>query len=149
MILDWFIKKAQREGCPSMQIVTFDDKHLCTRYMPFWIDEWRDSRGRLHAKLPWWRPFNLLVHKWNPEPTATESFHDHPRWSISICLAGKLTELTPWGERVLTPGSIVFRSRKAIHAFRVAKEDCDKTWTLFIVGPRRYPQNSYVVARHN
>ena len=45
----------------------------------------------------------------------------------------------------LQPGSIVIRSRKAIHAFRVPKEHHGKTWTLFIVGRRNHRQNTYVV----
>jgi hypothetical protein len=43
------------------------------------------------------------------------------------------------------PGSIVFRSRKAIHAFRVPRETRGKSWTLFIVGRRNHPQNQYLI----
>lgn len=73
-----------------------------------------------------------------------EAFHDHPRWSVTICLKGRIIERTPWGERELRPGSIVFRSRKAIHAFELPDQE-GEVWTLFIVGRRNHRQNGYVV----
>ncbi len=73
--------------------------------------------------------------------------HDHPRWSITICLRGRLIEHTPWGAHVLSPGVIVVRSRKAIHEFEVPIGFRGKTWTLFIVGRRNYRQNTYRITR--
>lgn len=74
--------------------------------------------------------------------------HDHPRWSVTICLRGEIIERTPWGERTLRPGSVVLRSRKAIHAFRLPNGRRGKTWTLFIVGRRNYRQNTYAITAH-
>jgi hypothetical protein len=121
-------------------VVKFDGSFLFRRYEFLWFDE---SDGRSFHRPPWWRPFNAFLHLWRP--TAGEEFHDHPRWSVTVCLAGELTEKTPWGERVLRPGSIQFRTRKFIHAFEVKPEHRGKTWTLFIVGRRNHWQNTYVV----
>lgn len=132
---DWAVARSYPQA-----VVSFDGKHGFTRYAPFWLDEWNGQN-----RPPWWRPFNLLVHHWDPEPGYEEELHDHPRWSVTLCLAGKIIERTPWGDRELTPGSIVVRSRKAIHGFSVPEGFSGKTWTLFIVGRRNHPQNTYVV----
>lgn len=148
MLADWLIKKALRESCPKQEIVyAIDDMgHLAWRYMPFWLDEWIDENGKVQNKLPWWRPFNFLIHQWAPEYEDGErEFHDHPRWSITLVLRGEIVEETPWGRKLLKPGSIVIRSRKYIHRLRVAPEWMDKVWTLFIVGPRSHQQNFYDV----
>lgn len=124
------------------RVVKFDGSFLFRRYEFMWFDEFRNERnGQSYHRPPWWRPFNAFLHCWRP--TAGEEFHDHPRWSITICLAGELTEKTPWNERVLRPGSIQFRTRKFIHAFEVRPEHRGKTWTLFIVGRRNHWQNTY------
>jgi quercetin dioxygenase-like cupin family protein len=90
-------------------------------------------------------PANVFLHRWNPEPGTREGFHDHPRWSITICLKGRITEITPWGRQELRPGSVVIRSRKAIHAFEVGEDHKGETYTLFIVGRRKHRQNTYIV----
>ena len=138
-MLGRFISWAQdRDKYGPQPVVTFDGRPLFDRYAPFWQDEFR---GRW--PMPWWRHFNVFLHHWkNGEGDA---FHDHPRWSITICLCGSIIERTPWGERLLTPGSVVFRSRKAIHAFKLQPGSEGNTWTLFIVGRRKHVQNSYVV----
>lgn len=136
-----------------MRVVTFDDKFLFTRYEFLRFDEWHDGlwdqyRDRYPVrpnKLPLWLPFNAFLHCWAPEPGTREGFHDHPRWSVTICLKGKITEVTPWGRRELRAGSIVIRSRKAIHAFEVPVDHHGETWTLFIVGRRKHRQNTFVV----
>jgi hypothetical protein len=64
---------------------------------------------------------------------------------VSICLRGKIIEHTPWGDKTLTPGSMVFRNRKYIHSFSVPNGYQGKTWTLFIVGRRNHSQNTYVI----
>lgn len=119
---------------------------VATRYAPFWKDEFQGGDDKIHDKLPWWRPFNILLHNWRCHDDGYD-MHDHPRWSITICLRGRLIEKTPWKETVLTPGKIVFRSTKYIHGFKVDKKDSCKTWTLFIVGRRKKCQNTYVVTR--
>lgn len=113
------------------------------RHEFLWPDEMVID-GVTYNRPPWWRPFNILLHCWRPQYKG-EVFHDHPRWSITICLRGALVEKTPWGERRLTPGSVVLRSRKAIHSFSVPRAHRGKTWTLFIVGRRNHPQNRYRV----
>ena len=99
---------------------------------------------RRFNRPPWWRPFNAFLHCWRPKHEG-EEFHDHPRWSITICLRGQLIERTPWAARTLTPGSVVIRSRKAIHGFYVAPENRGRTWTLFVVGRRNHRQNRYAI----
>ena len=126
------------------RVVKFNGDFLFRRYEFLWHDEFRSERdGAVYNRPPWWRPFNAFLHLWRP--SAGEEFHDHPRWSITICLTGQLIEKTPWGERVLRPGSVQFRTRKFIHAFEVAPEFRGKTWTLFIVGRRNHWQNTYVI----
>lgn len=134
----------------KVDVVTFDGGFLFTRYEPFWRDEYENSASKRGERPnpyrpPWWRPFNILLHRWCPAPGTREGWHDHPRWSVTLCMRGKLVEHTPWGDKVLTPGSIVVRSHKYIHAFSVPEGYAGKTWTLFIVGRRNHRQNSYTV----
>lgn len=149
-IVDRFIAWAA-DPATMVNVVTFDGKFLFTRYHPFMLDEAADSewdRRKTASRpraLPWWLPINAFVHRWAPDPDAREGFHDHPRWSITVCLKGQITEVTPWGRRVLKPGSVVFRSRKAIHAFEVDPLLNGETWTLFIVGRRKHRQNTYAI----
>lgn len=152
MIFKWLISLAKKSEAMRQNIVVFDDvnkaegwTHLFWRYPIYRQDEWIDARGKRRNPLPWWFPVNWFVHEWDPDAGIEEAFHDHPRWSITVVLAGELTERTPWAERLLKRGSIVIRSRKYIHAFRIAPEFIGKTWTLFIVGPRKYRQNSYAI----
>jgi hypothetical protein len=129
----------------KVNVVTFDGKFLFHRYQLLWWDEWVTKDGKHYNRPPWWRPFNAFLHRWAPEPGTREGYHDHPRWSITVCLRGRMTEHTPWGDNVLTPGKIILRSHKYIHAFSVPEGFAGKTWTLFIVGRRNHRQNSYVV----
>lgn len=133
----------RRRSYDKRWAVTFTGEISFKRFAFAWPDEWITGDKRWH-RPPWYRPFNAFLHWWKPQHCG-EEFHDHPRWSITVCLRGKLVEMTPWGERVLTPGSVVFRSRKAIHAFRVPWDYRGKTWTLFIVGRRNHRQNRYVI----
>lgn len=158
-LVDLFIAWASRYH--EARVVTFDDKFLFDRFAFFRLDEWPDSWWDGHkdmcdkpgcrtcrrrpSSLPWWLPFNMSLHRWAPEPGSREGFHDHPRWSVTVCLKGRITELTPWGRRELRPGSIVIRSRRYIHAFEMPAELHGETWTLFIVGRRKHRQNTYVV----
>lgn len=137
MVLLWLIRRSSNRHWPT-PVVTMQGVLLFKRYEPFAPDEWR---GR--ARPPWWRPFNALLHRWVHGEAG--AFHDHPRWSITICLRGRIIERTPWGERLLRPGSIVLRSRKFIHAFEIPPGFAGKTWTLFIVGRRNHRQNSFEV----
>jgi hypothetical protein len=135
------------------EVVTFDGRPVFHRFEFLRPDEWCDHTWERYApassvrpnRLPWWLPFNAFVHRWTLAEGVAEEFHDHPRWSVTICLSGCIVERTPWGERLLKPGSVVIRSRKAIHAFRAPDGHAGETWTLFIVGRRRHRQNTYVV----
>jgi hypothetical protein len=138
----WLIRRAQAKEPHPIRVVTHDTKQLLFhRYQPFWPDEFVTRAGRHFNRPPWFRPFNVLLHHW--QAGHAESMHDHPRWSITIVLRGRLTERTPWGERALRPGSVVLRSRKAIHAFILPEGE--DVWTLFIVGPRNHSQNGYII----
>lgn len=149
--IDWAVKRAPHE----QPVATFDGKPLFTRFEFLWPDEWPDSwwdrqrneRPVRPNSLPWWRPFNAFVHRWDMEQDNSEGFHDHPRWSITICLRGRLIERSPWGERTLRPGSIVLRSHRAIHEFSIPEGYVGDTWTLFIVGRRKHRQNTYIITR--
>lgn len=161
-LVDRFITWAKSRAPHVQPIVTFAGEALFDRYEFLRSDEWPDSQVDSHKceckcwfcpskkegwrwnALPWWMPFNAFLHHWKLGPDTPESFHDHPRWSITICLKGNIIERTPWGKRLLRPGSIVVRSRKAIHAFEVPA-DAGEVWTLFIVGRRKHRQNSFEV----
>jgi hypothetical protein len=127
------------------RVVRFDGSFLFWRHELFWPDEWISGNGKRYNRPPWWRPFNAFLHKWCPTDDTGEGMHDHPRWSITICLRGRMIEHTPWGDNHLKPGSVVLRSRKYIHSFSIPKGYSGKTWTLFIVGRRNHRQNTYVV----
>lgn len=146
MILRWlidrFIARAMARESHPLRVVTHEDRRLLLlRYQPLWYDEFVTLAGEHHNRPPWWRPFNILLHHW--QASHREEMHDHPRWSITVVLRGSLIEHTPWRSRVLTPGSIVVRSRKAIHAFEIIGDV--QPWTLFIVGRRNHQQNGYIV----
>lgn len=123
--------------------ITGDGSFLFWRLYPFGNDEFIGSDGVHHYRAPWYAPFYVMLHWWRPEPGTTEAFHDHPRWSVTVLLRGELIEKTPWGQRVLRPGSIVIRSRYAIHAFECTKPGT--TWTLFIAGRRNHQQHVFTV----
>lgn len=159
-LVDRFIKWAVDRTPHVQPVVTFADQHLFDRYEFLRMDEYPDAfwdrqiafckkEGKPPPKkrprsLPWWMPCNAFLHNWKPEAGFEEDFHDHPRWSITVCLKGEIIERTPWGNRLLRPGSIVVRSRKAIHGFALTDYQ-GEIWTLFIVGRRKYRQNTYVV----
>lgn len=134
-----FIVWAKRRAGYRQRILTFAGDFCFSRFAFLVDDEWEGYR------LPWWLPCNALLHCWYPAAEQREAMHDHPRWSITVCLRGRIIERTPWGERTLTPGSVVIRSRKAIHSFEVPQGYRGKTWTIFIVGRRKHRQNTYQV----
>jgi hypothetical protein len=142
-----FILRAIRDRSVAAwaPVGSFDGVRGFRRWAPLWPDERVDRQGMHHNRPPWWRPFNVLLHWWCPHAGYAEVFHDHPRWSVTICLRGRLVEETPWRRRTLGPGSIVVRSRKYIHRLKVPDGYSGRTWTLFIVGRRDHVQNDYVV----
>jgi hypothetical protein len=144
IIANWLSDLGEANGSTT-PVGSFDGIHGFTRWAPFWPDEFITREGIHYYRPPWWRPFNLLVHRWEPAPGYGEVFHDHPRWSITVCLAGELIEETPWRSRRLRPGSVVIRGRKYIHRLIIPDGFAGRTWTLFIVGPRNWIQNDYEV----
>lgn len=144
MLILWMIK---RNGSWTQNIITKNDEVIAKRFMPFWTDEWTSGSGQHHHRPPWFRPFNILLHRWIKGDE--ELMHDHPRWSITICLRGRLIEHTPWETKILTPGSVVFRSRKFIHRIEIPKKYSGKTWTIFIVGRRNHLQNYFVTEAYD
>lgn len=153
----WALRRRRGGHLNRQEVVTFEGRHDFWRYAPFWPDESVATKpspgaagqpgplGYHWNRPPWWRPFNLLLHRWDPDKDAAEPMHDHPRWSVTVCLRGKIIEQTPWGDRTLTPGSVVVRSRKAIHSLAVPEGYSGRSWTLFIVGRRNHAQNTFVV----
>lgn len=138
-LIAWF---ARRNMATRISVVNAEDTVGFVRFAPWRPDEFITRSGRRFNALPWWSPFNVLLHAWNE--CEEKEMHDHPRWSITICLQGTIIEHTPWATRTLRPGSIIVRSRKYIHAFTVPPQR-GKVWTLFIVGPRNYPQHWFKV----
>lgn len=143
----FILRTVRRARHRRRQVVRFDGSFLFWRFEFLWWDEFIDRSGDRHNRPPWWRPFNAFLHCWNPTDDKGEGMHDHPRWSITICLRGRIIESTPWSRRELRPGSVVLRSRKYIHSFAVPDGYRGKTWTLFIVGRRNHRQNTYVVTQ--
>lgn len=114
------------------------------RFCPFWFDEYVLWDGTHKRRPPWWRPFNILLHHW--VGSDGPGYHDHPRWSITICLRGRIIENTLLaGARELRAWDIVFRKHTAVHRFDIVPGYEGKTWTVFIVGRRRvgYRQTIY------
>lgn len=84
----------------------------------------------------WWliprnRYFNIYLHKImrNDDDRA---LHDHPWWSVSVLLKGKLREVLK--DRARYPLRFIpwLRSAKLAHRLEVAR---GPAWTLFITGP--------------
>ena len=58
---------------------------------------------------------------------------------LRIGIGASVLAATAW----LTPGSVVFRSHRFIHKVIVPPRWHGRTYTLFIVGRRRWNQNFY------
>lgn len=123
------------------RLTNSNDEVTTSRYHFLWPDEyWSDQHGLVN-ELPWYLPFNVFLHCWTKSDDGL--LHDHPRWSITIMLRGCLIEETPIRYKWLTPGSVVFRSRKYVHRMIVPERYAGNAWTLFIVGRRRFKQSYY------
>lgn len=88
--------------------------------------------------LRWWviprnKYFNIYLHH-ILHSDDDRALHDHPWWSLSLCLDGQTLEYRKDAEpRYVRTGDIVLRSASAAHRLELRdKTDC---WTLFITGP--------------
>lgn len=142
----WAVRRTNYSS--RYRVVSFTGAPLFKRFAFLWPDEFVTDYGQHFDRPPWYRPFNVLLHCWQHPHGSSEGFHDHPRWSVTVCLKGKIVERTPWGERKLVPGSVVFRSRKTIHAFSIPNGYAGKTWTLFLVGRRNHQQHNFSIASY-
>ena len=76
--------------------------------------------------------FNLYLHRVLKSDDA-RALHDHPWWSLSLCLDGRMREHRSDKEvRVISSGGLVFRSAKAAHRLELFDGSCV---TLFATGP--------------
>ena len=97
------------------------------------------SRWYIIPRNPW---FNIYLHKFSGSDD-DRAVHDHPWWSVSFLLKGRLIE------RYLVPGTFVdwledaryvprfrpvFRPAEFSHRLVLAR---GPAWTIFITGPRR------------
>jgi hypothetical protein len=89
----------------------------------------------------WWviprnKVFNIYRHEMLHDDD-DRALHDHPWWSLSLCLKGVLIEHYLDGDyeavRVIRPGRWVFRNGKFAHRLVVPHGNAR---TLFITGPR-------------
>jgi hypothetical protein len=105
----------------------------------------------------WWliprnRFFNIYLHHIRHSDD-NRALHDHPWWSLSIMLQGRLHEnyvnrpgafgFDGWKRtRLLTQGSVVWRSSRFAHRLILLHHmaawhgGIPSVWTLFITGPR-------------
>jgi hypothetical protein len=84
--------------------------------------------------IPRNRWFNIYLHR-IVRSDDDRALHDHPWWSVSLCLDGFMFEALPDNHgRAVYQGDIVCRSATALHRLiLLAGQPCT---TLFITGPR-------------
>lgn len=82
--------------------------------------------------IPRNRFFNVYLHKIIRDDT-DEALHDHPWWSVSVLLKGRLLEVMQTTLRSPKRFLPVIRSAKLAHRLIVLD---GPVWTLFITGPR-------------
>lgn len=132
----WLVRRSH-----YVRLVGSENKCGTRRYWILWPDEYWVGDVLENAR-PWYLPFNVFLHCWYRSDEGL--MHDHPRWSVTVVLRGKLCEETPRQRRWLVPGSVVVRSHRFIHRLGLPPRYKGKAWTLFIVGRRRWKQHYYV-----
>jgi len=88
--------------------------------------------------------FNIYVHEYIGSDD-DRALHDHPWWSVSINLSGRLSEVreivvendcgwteTKEVERTIVPWFPILRAPEQMHRMKLRSP---KAWTLFITGP--------------
>lgn len=85
--------------------------------------------------LPRNRWLNIYLHRYYGSDNA-RALHDHPWWSLSWMLRGRLGEVDDHGKRWINAGQ--WRLRRARYSHRLIVVGGDEGWpiTLFITGPR-------------
>lgn len=94
----------------------------------------------------WWiwrrnRLFNAYLHHFRHSDD-DRALHDHPWWSVSLVLRGRLFEITgstdpnssAYRKRKIASGEVVLRSGRYAHRLELAAGET--AWTLFLTGPR-------------
>lgn len=76
--------------------------------------------------------FNIYLHRFQDSDDG-RALHDHPYWSMSILLKGKLKEIMPQSERYIRRYIPVIRRPEQAHRLVLESDDA---WTIFITGPR-------------
>lgn len=140
-IVNRWIEKTMEECAYRNRMVNQNGVTNAERIHFLWPDEYWDKHSGLVNARPWYAPFNALLHRWVKGDSG--AMHDHPRWSITIVLKGCLVEETPTKDKWLTAGSIVFRTHKYIHRIYVPEAYRGDTYTIFIVGRRKWRQHYY------
>jgi hypothetical protein len=82
--------------------------------------------------------FNIYLHHILHDDD-DRALHDHPWVSLSLCLDGKLSELSRAKDgsevtRQISCGDVVYRSSTFAH--RLSLVDDNPSWTIFITGPK-------------
>jgi len=77
--------------------------------------------------------FNIYLHHIRHSDD-DRALHDHPWWSISLCLDGYMSEVTSEGRKLIEMGHLVVRSTNFAHRLEIA-EGAAGCWTLFVTGP--------------
>lgn len=75
---------------------------------------------------------NLYVHEFLRSDD-DRALHDHPWWSVSVCLSGEMIEHLPSGRvRCVRAGDVRLRSARHAHRLELVS---DRALTLFLTGP--------------
>lgn len=94
------------------------------------------SRWHIIPRNPW---FNIYLHKFSGSDD-DRALHDHPWWSVSVLLKGRLLERYSHHDGFLEDSRFVRRFlpvfRRATFAHRLVLVR-GPAWTIFITGPRR------------
>ena len=136
----WIARSKKRAR--SYPLVGSEGDENTRRFEIFTRDEYPRRDGTMRDKLPWWQPFNVLLHQWYGSDTGHP--HDHPRWTITIVLRGWFIEQHDGQAFVRRAGQIIVRSHKYAHRIVIPRGQARKVHTLFIVGRRKHQQHYYV-----
>ena len=109
------------------------DKVISRRPPDFLIGPDKDPYLRRWWIIPRNKCFNIYLHQMLHDDD-DRALHDHPWWSVSICLRGQIIEHdnTVFRKR-LFQGDVVFRDGKTPHRLSFPQ---GQARTLFVTGPR-------------